>query len=478
MKNKIIYGLAIVGVMASCTKKFDEMNVNKKLPTEAPAQALFANAAKDISRQVVTLNVNRNNLKLWSQYLTQTTYTDESNYDLRTRNIPQSEWRAMYREILKDLGEAKSYTNQEAWTLQADKDAQTNRLAIMEIYEIYCYERLTTIFGDIPYSEAFTESNLPKFDDAMTVYMDLDKRLTAAIGNLNSGAGSFDGGYDNLFGGDIDMWMKFAYGMKVKMAMTLADVDAAKAQTMLTSADGKVFGSGEQAAFTFMSVSPNTNPMWEDLVNSGRNDYVAANTIVDAMNTLDDPRRSAYFTMAPDTNVYIGGIYGASNSYSKYSHISSYFEDPTQPTVLMDYVEMEFYLAEAAARGLSVTGTAKEHYDNAITASIMNWGGTAADVSAYLANPTVDYTANTASWQEKIGTQSWIANFNRGMIGWTSFRRMDQPVLNVAANNPIATPTRYTYPTNEQTLNGANYSAAAAAIGGDLKSTKLWWDVN
>jgi hypothetical protein len=32
------------------------------------------------------------------------------------------------------------------------------------------------------------------------------------------------------------------------------------------------------------------------------------------------------------------------------------------------------------------------------------------------------------------------------------------------------------YPINEQTLNGASREAAAAAIGGDLATTKLWWD--
>jgi len=34
------------------------------------------------------------------------------------------------------------------------------------------------------------------------------------------------------------------------------------------------------------------------------------------------------------------------------------------------------------------------------------------------------------------------------------------------------------YPINEQTLNKANRAAAAAAIGGDLLSTKLFWDIH
>jgi hypothetical protein len=37
-------------------------------------------------------------------------------------------------------------------------------------------------------------------------------------------------------------------------------------------------------------------------------------------------------------------------------------------------------------------------------------------------------------------------------------------------------PNRFPYPNNEQQLNGANYTAAAAKIGGDKVETKLWWD--
>jgi len=40
----------------------------------------------------------------------------------------------------------------------------------------------------------------------------------------------------------------------------------------------------------------------------------------------------------------------------------------------------------------------------------------------------------------------------------------------------LAIPVRLIYPINEQTLNPASRSAAADAIGGDVASTKLWWD--
>jgi hypothetical protein len=42
----------------------------------------------------------------------------------------------------------------------------------------------------------------------------------------------------------------------------------------------------------------------------------------------------------------------------------------------------------------------------------------------------------------------------------------------------IKIPVRLIYPINEQTLNGTNRTAAATAIGGDVATTKIFWDVN
>ena len=70
----------------------------------------------------------------------------------------------------------------------------------------------------------------------------------------------------------------------------------------------------------------------------------------------------------------------------------------------MDYVQTEFMRAEAKERGYNVAGTAEQHYNNAITASIIAWGGTAADAAAYLAQPSVAYSTAAGTWKQKIGT--------------------------------------------------------------------------
>ena len=246
----------------------------------------------------ILLNVNRNVTKLWSQYLTETTYVDESNYDLISRNIPEQEFTTMYRDVLQDLSQAKINTEEETYVLNDDIIAKSNRLAIIEILTVYSYERLTTIFGNVPYSEALaSDNNLPKYDDANTIYLDISDRLTAAINSLDVAGGSFASGYDNMFEGDVAMWKKFAYGLQMKMGIMLADQNPAKAQSLISDAWNNVFSSASEGAyFPFLSASPNTNPIYEDLVLSGRSDFVAANTIVDMMNSLSDPRIGFYFS--------------------------------------------------------------------------------------------------------------------------------------------------------------------------------------
>ncbi|HMW75563.1 MAG TPA: SusD/RagB family nutrient-binding outer membrane lipoprotein, partial [Saprospiraceae bacterium] len=64
----------------------------------------------------------------------------------------------------------------------------------------------------------------------------------------------------------------------------------------------------------------------------------------------------------------------------------------------------------------------------------------------------------------------------RGFDAWTEIRRLDYPVLPAPADPVTDFPVRYTYPVQEQNLNTAKWTEAAAAIGGDDVTTKLFWD--
>jgi hypothetical protein len=453
-----------------------------------PSETLFTNAQRNLADQLASINVNTNVFKLFAQYITETTYTDEANYDIVNRTIPDNAWRTLYRDVLMDLKESAKVLDAEPEptdpaVLPGYLKQRKNKHAIIDILRIFTYNRLVDMFGDIPYTEALDINNInPKYDDAVDIYKALFTDLDKAIATLNANAssGSF-GSADIIYNGDDAKWLMFANGLKLKMAIQIADKPSGiDINTAITQASANVFTSNaDNALFNYLGATPNTNPLYLDLVASGRHDFVATNTMVDFMLAKNDTiRLDLYYTKVKDTiasEAFKGGPYGASNAYSQFSHINSTLEDPTFPCTLMDYTEIQFYLAEAAAKSLGGLSGPDAYYKLAIESSFVYWGSDIATADAYIAAdaPYVDI--------KSIGEQAWVAYFNRGFFGWTTWRRLDVPTFNDPPNNYIGPgkfPMRFIYPINEQTLNADSRNAAAAAIGGDKQDTKLFWDIH
>jgi hypothetical protein len=472
--NKIkIAALFLMVLGAACTKDLTSLNNDPKNPGNVPSYTLFTNAQRSVARTVTSSSVNLNIFRLIVQHWQETTYTDESNYDLNTRNIPQGVWTALYRDALQDFNAAKKIIPTDVKNVAVMR----NQLAITDIMQVYTFYYLVTTYGDIPYSTALDIDNVfPTFDKQDVVYNDLLTRIDTSIAALNTTAESF-GTADILFGGDVAAWKRFAASLKLKMGMTIADANTAKAKTTVESAvQTGVFTSNEDnATFDFLSAPPNTNPIWEDLVQSGRKDFVAASTLVDRMEAVNDPRLPRYFTLDAASG-YSGGKPGASSSYTTFSKPAVAITAPNFPGLLLDYAEVEFLLAEAVERGFNVGGTAAAHYNAAVTASITYWGGTQAQAATYLAQPAVAYATAAGNYRQKIGIQKWIALYNRGWDAWIEWRRLDTPTLQAPVDALSDIPVRFTYPVNEQNYNTENYNKAAASIGGDEVTTKLFWD--
>jgi len=325
------------------------------------------------------------------------------------------------------------------------------------------------------------DNAFPKYDDGLTAFKDLLKRLDADIAALNPASASL-GSADAIYNGDPQSWKKFANSLKLKVAITIADADNASAKTAVeTAVASGVFAYSvgganvDNARYPYTTITPNTNPIWVDLVQSGRLDFVANNTITTQMNTLHEPRRPFFFTLDAD-GVYSGGNPGESSPYANFSAPAVPITKPDFPGSLIDVAEVQFLLAEAAERGYSVGGTAGVFYTNAVTASILDWGGTLASATIYLAQPSVAYATATGTWKQKIGTQKWLALYNRGLDAWVENRRLDYPQLPEAADAQTDFPVRFTYPVKEQNVNNVNRAAAATKIGGDNVTTKLFWD--
>lgn len=504
--KKIIFALGLLILTVSCDDNaLTDLNVDVKNPAEVPVSTLFTSAEKTLTDQLVNSNVNRNIFRLVNQQWTETTYLDESNYNWTTRKISDNHWNALYAGPLADLITAKKQLeNTEILATDPEFATKTvtkkNQLILIDILTVYTYQILVDTFGDIPYSEALQGSGdyLPKYDKAVDIYKDLIARLNKDIATIDTDGvafGTADVLYYNVIDDaeDLSAWVKFANSIKLKLGINLkaSGLESAIADAAIqTGAAGGFTSNADNAKLSYMNNLPNTNPIYVDLVFSGRNDFVAAKPFVDALVTLNDPRKTFYFkptykAVDADGNLYTvtgykGGVVGVKNSQSRFTHPSALIKSATFQGTLLDYSEVEFLLAEAVARGIAVGGTIESHYTAAIFASMEDWGVSNSDIDAYLAQPAVAYATATGTWQQKIGEQSWYAKFNRGIEGWTTTRRLDFPVLLPPATADAAAegqvPSRMTYPIREQTLNAVNYQAASSSIGGDKLKTKLFWD--
>lgn len=476
--KKILLALIAVLLVGACKKDVTSVNIDPKRPLNVSSASLFTNAQRSFVNTITSSNVNLNIFRLIEQHWQETTYIDESQYDLQTRTIPDNLWNAFYRDVLKNFKESRSIAATEGKSAVDLK----NQLAITDVMEVYTWYYLLTTYGDVPYTEALNIDNaFPKYDDGLTAFKELLKRLDVDIAAFDPSSTSL-GAADAIYAGNPQNWKKLANSLKLKIALTIADADNLTAKAAVESAVTSgvfVYNAGspnaDNARYPFTTITPNTNPIWVDLVQSGRLDFVANNTITTQMNTLNDPRRPFYFTLDAD-GLYSGGNPGESSPYANFSAPAVNITKADFPGSLIDNAEVQFLLAEAAERGYTVGGTAGTFYSNAITASILDWGGNLASATSYLAQPTVAYATATGTWKQKIGTQKWLALYNRGLDAWVENRRLDFPQLTKATDALTDFPVRFTYPVKEQNVNDVNRASAAAKIGGDKVTTKLFWD--
>lgn len=482
--KKILITLLLTAVFLSCDDRLAELNRPKKNASEVSAETLFTNGLREMFDLMVNTDVNVNVFRLYAQYWAQTTYPDESQYNQSGRRIPDNFWTRGYRDALKDLDEARKITN-ETWEVRALSEGERdNWLAIIDICKAYVFTVQTDAFGAVPFTEALDPEILsPKYDAGDDVYASVIAMLDNAIAMIDPAEPGFPASQDPVYGGDAEAWLKFANSFKIRLAINTADVDAGRAATMISQAlaSGVFESNADNAAIAYQNSSPNTNPVWEDLVQSGRADYVVANTIVDKLLALDDPRLPIFAEPLGDGVTFEGGVYGDNNTYASVSHIGDLFHQPGLEGLILDYSELNFMLAEAAERGITTPMTAEEHYTEGITASLEYWGVADGDISAYLAQPEVAYATaeGGADWKQKIGVQQWIAFYNRGFEGWSTWRRLDFAGFNPPPDMDMDDiPVRFIFPIEEATLNPSNLDAAIDLIGGtDDASVRVFWDV-
>ncbi len=478
---KKIHLLSVIALLSfsACDVEFSQLNDDTKSAVDVPANTVFLAGQKNLVDLYTTSIWISSPFRVLGQVWTQTANINEARYQFVTNNAPAGWWTRIYTTALSNLAEAKTL-----YASENTSDAvRKNKELITDILEVYAFHLLVNTYGDVPYTEALNRSiPFPKYDNAKTITTDLIARLDLAINGLDITAGSF-GSVDQIYGGNAAKWKKFAATLKLKLALLIADVDEATAKTKaLEAVNSGVFTSNsDNAKFQYISgVVVNSNPLWQDLVNGTYATYYApASFFINKLIELNDPRLPILFTKDPSGG-YSGAVAGLGGVNQSLSGFSSYWLSATTPGVLLDYSETAFLLAEAVERNIAVGGTAESHYNDAVTASILDFGGTAASAANNLAQEKVKYSTATGDWRQKIGHQKWIAFANRNWDSWLEIRRLGYPNLDVVSppQNALSTlPLRFYYPPVEQNTNTTHWKDAVAKLPGakDEVTVKLFW---
>jgi hypothetical protein len=303
---------------------------------------------------------------------------------------------------------------------------------------------------------------------------------------------------DIIYGGVASQWKKAANALKLRLLIHLSKKEAntnlnikTQFQNIISDpAKYPLFTSNDDNAQLVFNTSAQNN-FYPDF------GYLSLGTSISMekgfITILKDRSDPRLFEMAEpipglDAGIFANydGVDGGETlanqqtQSSNASRIKSRYHDDkiNEPWILIGYAEQELLIAEAISRGwVTGAGTAEEHYNNGITASMKFYGIDDGDIATYLAGPDVAFSAGTAL--DQIAVQKYIAFFmNSGYEAFYEQRRTGIPTFSVGPGtyNDMKVPKRWLYPQTEYDYNPSNLSTALQGqYGGNDDVNGVMW---
>jgi hypothetical protein len=404
-----------------------------------------------------------------------------------------------------------------------NKPQYQNVHQIARITKALIFQRITDLYGDVPYFQAgqgfYNKAFFPAYDKQQDIYNDLLKEVSDAVSKLDPAGDKVTG--DLFYGGDIAKWKRFGNTLLLRIAMRLSKVDPTTAQTYVQKAVGNTMTSNADNAFILGSEAGGRTTLNRNsqilLGDGGQENFYTrwSKTFIDRLKSTNDPRLGVVAV----TKLYLDDktkdqnpnvVYNAAiqkgmpngkdltltaglgitldpgfTAFVDYSSPSPALIKKTGPTFVLTYAESELLLADAAQR-FGIGGSAATHYHDGVVAA-MTYLSQYDAIAGVSANAAESYlTANpydTSKGLEMINTQYWILTSTMLDFyeAWANWRRTGFPVLTPVVypgNSTNGTiPRRFPYPLVEAGSNTENYNKAHNAVpGGDLLTSRVWWD--
>jgi hypothetical protein len=506
MKNKVIILLALptLFLWQGCTKDFAEINTNNNVPTSVTPDLLLSGIIRNMMNHQVNEAWGIGNLVV--QYNAKIQFVNEDRYLWNEQN---SVWNTVYGNFrnLQNILTQVGTSNDDAY------------YGVALVLKSWMFSTVTNAYGDVPYAEAGLaklEGNYqPRYDKQEDIYTSILADLKKANDVLSKSKNTVSG--DILFGGGTQAnlkWRKLSNSLRLRLLMRMSkkkNVNAEMQEIVGNPALYPVFTSNsDNAELRFLPAPPNQWPLYGARVGSF-DEVRISKTLTTRLTALKDPRlqifgRPTQKSVAAGTPViegipnglsdvdalaFNGGPQGVSRVGFTFACLvctdpGQAPPDPSAPrSIIMNYSELQFILAEAREKGMISVGNAEEFYNNGIKSNFDYWKNLVPVQYGYDLNPPADYftqggvayTGTTEEKLKKIYLQRWIAMYFNGLESWFEWRRTGSPeIIPGPANlNNDKVPVRYIYPLSEQSLNGKNRQEAVARQGNtDDLNTRMW----
>jgi len=478
--------LAILILMAGCTKDFLDINEDPNYPTSAPLGQLLTNVEVDLAG---SLSIRYGFSNFAAVYMHQISMReDPDQYGVSGPSYyTNNPWDNMYTGPLQDI---------ELMIKTGDEGGNLIYSGIARILKAYAFSLLVDIYGDVPFSEANKQTDgnpYPKYDAGNTIYPELFNLLDDAITNLSDATATnlfVPGDDDLIYGGNEAKWIRLANTIKLKLYTQIRLVDDVSAEVNALITAGNLIGATESFELPYgTSKSPdNRNPGVLEYEAGQKGFYISPwfYRLMKGDNSalffgILDPRIPYYFykQLKPGqatregnpteyrdggfVSIYFGsigpnrdhstdgsmtlmGMYPVGGRYDQGdgTRVTGNSCTGAAPYRFLTYADRLYLQAELVNVGL-VAGDARALLNSAMAASMSQVDrvvtatkttqtvpklATAAAATAYIDNILAAYdAATTAGKLEIIMTQKWIQSFGSNVDQWTDYRRTGYPVV-------------------------------------------------
>jgi SusD/RagB-like outer membrane lipoprotein len=439
MKNIKIYILSLMAlfVSISCDKQLD-INTDPLAATTADANVVLP--------YVIVQYSNRHVTELGTRTL------DVSQHMAVNFNSPRNgstsifltgnTWNMMYTQVLGNLLLVK----QDAF----DAGPGSNNVqAIAKILEAMVFYELSSIWEDVPFSEALNgaEFPAPNFDSQEDIFngvLDILDEAVVLIGAIPSEEVFDVSAGDLIYRGDMDKWERFANSLKLRVLMLLRNGDGGTtydAEINTTLNRPLIVDNDQAAIIRYSTAAGNINgfqALQEAFLgpsNEGSGTYSPGEHVYDLLRNVDPRDRLLIF----DPN-NIKPVNGAPTLFRPMARITDNVIRRDLPHMLFLPAEVSFYRAELALKGVT-SGNAQAEFDTGLTQILEWWGGdipgaqltlTGTEISTFIGGlPPVTLTM--------VHEQQYLETFMRPIVAWNHVRRTNVPVLLPPAASQIPT---------------------------------------